>query len=70
MIRRLFDWIRPLLGIAILGVSAVGARAPRVTELASEASQHSPEAAERIRALAMDFHYEALVAALREVTAR
>ncbi|GMV06276.1 MAG: hypothetical protein AMXMBFR53_25520 [Gemmatimonadota bacterium] len=47
-----------------LKAAAMEARAARVAELATRAAEHSAAAADRIRALALDFRYDALVAAL------
>ena len=49
--------------------AAIQGRVKRLEQLAEEASRHSIAAAAEIRALAADFRYDALVAALAPVVA-
>ncbi|MGE3579755.1 MAG: hypothetical protein AB7I25_14975, partial [Vicinamibacterales bacterium] len=55
--------------LAGLRDAAAGARAGRIEQLAAQAAAHSADAAARIRALARDFQYDRLAAALAAVTA-
>jgi CheY-like chemotaxis protein len=47
--------------------AAEQARATRVAQLASRIGEHAPDAADQIRAFALDFRYQAIVAALDAV---
>jgi hypothetical protein len=55
--------------LAQLKDAAVRARRESLARLADELAQHSPEGAERVRALVSEFRYDVLIAAV-ELTLR